>query len=414
MGTQQKNNNYPPVILLGGGANALSIARSLGPQRVRVYALNRNMSHIHYCRYSHFIPLKESGDLQHTWLNWLTGKGRKMLRGAVLLPCEDHGLDLIARNRSILKEDYLLIEANDEILLAMLDKEKTYLLSKQIGIATPEIQSIQNLSDVLNAMDTLRFPCVLKPRHSHLFQKYFPDEKLFVIQDRDQLIRSFWKVRDYGLEMLITEIIPGQEDAYCSYYSYLDEKGEPLFHFTKRKLRQSPYGFGLGTYHITDWNPEVAETGLRFFQGVGLRGIGNVEFKRDARDGHLKLIECNARFTLVNELLRICGMDFSLFVYSRLTGCPLPPMNAYRTGVRILRPWDDYWAFQAARRRGELTWWSWLRSLMHWQHFLYFRWRDPGPTIVYTWKSLWDLALRGAARLKRSVFTKKLSLEGIK
>ena len=79
---------------------------------------------------------------------------------------------------------------------------------------------------------------------------------------------------------------------------------------------------------MTDRNPEVAELGLRFFQGVGLRGLANVEFKRDARDGRLKLIECNHRFTAPTGLLRAAGMDLPLFVYNRLTGRPLPAVTA--------------------------------------------------------------------------------------
>jgi predicted ATP-grasp superfamily ATP-dependent carboligase len=182
--------------------------------------------------------------------------------------------------------------------------------------------------------------------------------------------------------MLVTELIPGREDAHCSYYTYIDEHGEPLFHFTKRKLRQYPSNFGLGTYHITDWNPEVAEMGLRFFQGIGYRGIGNVEFKRDARDGSLKLIECNARLTLVTEMITLSGIDMGLFIYNRLTGRPLPPVENYRKGLRVLRPIVDIQAFRSSHKRGEMSFWEWLRTLLHRQHFLYFRWSDPVPSLM--------------------------------
>jgi D-aspartate ligase len=89
-------------------------------------------------------------------------------------------------------------------------------------------------------------------------------------------------ILDAGHPMLVTEYVPGPDDQYRSYYTYLDHEGEPLVHFTKRKLRQYPTHFGLGSYHLTEWNPEVAELGLRFARGAGLRGLVNVEFKRDA------------------------------------------------------------------------------------------------------------------------------------
>src|SRR6185437_4458297 len=125
-----------------------------------------------------------------------------------------------------------------------------------------------------------------------------------------------------GLDVMVVEMVPGPDSRLCSYYTYLDESGTPLFHFTKRVIRRSPPVFGGGSYHITDWLPEVKELGLRFFQAVGLRGLGNVEFKRDERDGRLKLIECNARFTEANCLVMASSLDLPLLVYNRLVGRP--------------------------------------------------------------------------------------------
>jgi D-aspartate ligase len=42
---------------------------------------------------------------------------------------------------------------------------------------------------------------------------------------------------------------------------------------------------------VTRWRPEVAEAGLRFLRAIGPRGMAHAEFKRDSRDGELKLIE---------------------------------------------------------------------------------------------------------------------------
>jgi hypothetical protein len=65
---------------------------------------------------------------------------------------------------------------------------------------------------------------------------------------------------------------------------------------------------GNACYHLTDWNPEVGDLSLKLFQWVGLRGLANAEFKRDERDGKLKLIECNARFTASIAGVSMCVM----------------------------------------------------------------------------------------------------------
>ena len=401
----------PPVILLGGTANALSVAWSLGRRGIPVYALGPRTAHIRYSRYSQWIPVRENGDPQQDWMKWLLGDAAAALTGAVLLPCADDGVELTACNRARLAGRFRLIEGKDEILLAMLDKASTYALAARVGVPAPIVRPVCSLAEALAAAELVGYPFALKPRYSHRLQRFFKT-KLFVITSRQHLCSVFEQVQAHGLEMLVTEIIPGGDDRFCSYYTYLDERLEPLFHFTKRKLRQYPIGFGTGTYHISDWNPEVAELGLRFFQGVGLQGFGNVEFKRDPRDNQLKLIECNPRFTLLHEMLRICGIDLSLLVYNRLTGRPLPPVAAaYRRGVRMILLSDDARAFREMHRRGELSWIEWLRSLLHRHYFLFFRWSDPWPATIHAWwylRDQWQRRVWRPLTRRRSVLSRGL------
>jgi predicted ATP-grasp superfamily ATP-dependent carboligase len=76
-------------------------------------------------------------------------------------------------------------------------------------------------------------------------------------------------------------------------------------------------------------------------------------------------------------------VDFSLFVYNRLTGRPLAPADHYREGVRLIRPFEDFSAFLAYRRRGELSLGAYLLSLCHRLHTTYFSWRDPWPSVAH-------------------------------
>lgn len=396
-------SNSPPAILLGGYVIALTVARSLGSRGIKVYALDEQTSPARYSRFCTWIPNDENVDLQTGWLNWLTSEKAKKLRGAVILPCCDEGLDLIGRHRAKLKNDYLLNEANDDVLLSMLDKSKTYALSKKIDVPCPEIWYVKSKEDILKVADKINYPCYLKPCRVHELRQHF-SVKLFLACSTDELLKTFANIEHHGFEWLITEIIQGKDDQFYSYYSYLDENGNPLFHLTKRKLRQHPYGRGIGSYHVTDWNPEVAALGLRFFQGVGLRGIGNVEFKRDSRDGKLKLIECNARMTLMTELLIISGVNLPVFLYNHLVGLPLPSINGYRRDVYAVLPLTDVLAFRDLRRRGEMTLGVWIRSLMHKQHFLYFRWSDPMPLASRLYPFVRDQVKKHV--LRQSIHTK--------
>jgi len=185
-----------------------------------------------------------------------------------------------------------------------------------------------------------------------------------------------------SLPFLVSELVPGPDRLLSSYYTYIDEQGEALFHLTKSVLRRHPMNMGSACYHLSEWLPETAALGERFFRGVGLRGLGNVEFKRDLRDGELKLIESNARFTAAQELLVRCGMDTAVIVYDHLVGRPAPRVREYRQNLRLWYPRQDFAAFRELRGRGELGFFGWLRSIAHRQVLPYFALTDPWPSLT--------------------------------
>lgn len=406
------NSALPPAILLGGGANALSAARTLRRRGILVLSLGNRESGLRYSRFCRWIPLSGPGDIHSRWLEWFIGIGKKEYSGAAIIPCGDNGLEFVLNHRAALADNFLVYETNDEVLAAMLDKAGTHALAKKAGVAAPEVWTVNTREDIRRLMEIVKFPCGLKPRVSHEFKK-FTEKKLIVVDNPTELLAAFAKIEPFKVEMMVTELIPGGDRGYCSYYSYLDEKGEPLFHLTKRKLRQHPTGFGTGTFHVTDWNPEVAALGLKFFQSIGLRGFACAEFKRDPRDGNLKLIEVNHRFTEPTEMMLKAGFDFASLVYNRLTNRPLPRLDSYRKGICLAKPWEDILAFRELHQRGELGFGEWLSSRLHPTCFLYFKWWDPAPFFFQLsryWVRQFTKIKKASAKASKSFSARNVSL----
>lgn len=398
----------PPAIILGGTANAVSVARSLDAAAIPVHALgDGGLGPVRYSRHCRsYIRFEKGAGLQDSWLLWLQSN-RKIFGGAVLLPCNDEALELIARRRATLCElGYLPFEADDEVLVAMLDKSTTYELARKVDVPAPQTLLVETDDSIDEVALRIGFPCGLKPLNSHLLQRQAGWPKVIVVNDPAELASTRERLRVLGVDVLASEIIPGADDQYVSYYSYLDESGKPLLHFTKRKIRQRPPAFGLATYHVTEWDPEAADLGLRFFQGVGVRGLANVEFKRDARDGRLKIIECNHRFTAANEIVRRAGLDLALLTYNRALGRPGPPMGSFREGLHLWDPVDDTLAFLTLHGRGELALRPWVRSLLHRQTLPLLSWDDPKPALLHAVRRAWLVTrrLRPGARLPASSY----------
>ncbi len=139
---------------------------------------------------------------------------------------------------------------------------------------------------------------------------------------------------------------------------------------------------GLATYHKTDHVPHVKDLAVRLFQAAGLVGLANAEFKWDSRDETLKLIECNARFTAANGLVFRAGLDLASFVYNRLTGLATPPMDHFQDNLTMWDPVRDFRAYRELRKSGEISFNSWLRSILRDHTFPCFQWDDPIPAVA--------------------------------
>lgn len=387
----------PPAVLLGGTYSTLSAARSLARSGITIYALNdgRMPSLVRHSRcVAGVVTVPAPERAEQVWLDWLAAAPP----GAVVLPCSDPGVELLAKHRDLLVAlGHQPAEANDHASIAMLDKAQTYALADKLGVLAPRTITLSLWAES-GATKEIPFPCALKPLQSHR-AVHLLGTKAIVVHDVEELRRAAGRLAALGIEALVTEIVPGPEASYCSGYVYLDAGGRVLAMITKRKLRQHPTGFGCGCFHETAWEPEAAALSVRFLRGAGMIGLGVVEFKRDARDGRLKLIECNPRLTAATELVRAAGADLARLAYDRALGLDVEPVTRFRTGLRLWFPSSDVRAARALSRSGELELRRWAASLAPPLRLPVFSPADPGPSlasalgraarVLKRWKTVW-------------------------
>jgi D-aspartate ligase len=379
------------AIVIDGSQNAVSVARSLVRLGARVYCLSEPHEPVRYSR--GVTRIAEAGATPASWERFLLGSGSEWLRGALLLACSDPAVEFLAKRSDAMSKKFLLEEGEPDTRLLLLDKFRTYQRAREAGIPTVNFQYVQTFSDMKKVCGEFTFPVVLKPIYS-------PDAnllggKIVVAYNEDEFLRLA-PLLEKGVQAVAMEYIPGGDDRLCSYYAYLDDEGHALTEFTKHVVRRSPIHTGSACYHVTDWNPEVAALGRRFFESLKLKGIGNVEFKRDPRDGQLKIIEVNARFTLGDPLLVSSGVDLAAITVARLTGQPTPPRADYKKGLVLWIPPEDFRTFLQLWRRKEIGSGEWLAQISRARVFPYFSWRDPEPSLRHNFG-------RAIFLLKRSI-----------
>jgi D-aspartate ligase len=396
--TPERNEQLPPAILLGGDVNALSVARDLSAMGVTVYAVGGAGSSVRHSRHCRWIELLGNSD-ETTWADFLLGAASEHLRGAVLLPCSDAGIRVVARHRDALLKRFLLDVSDPRAQIEMLDKLTTYEHAAKAGVATPKFWPVASREALIRVRDELVYPLVVKPRLSHVFEQRF-GKKHVVANSFDSVATAFHAAIEAHVDVLLVELIPGEDDHLASYFTYVDDGGDALIDFTKRVIRRYPAGIGAACYHITDWVPEIVGPSRALLRQSGLRGLANIEFKRDDRDGKYKLIECNGRFAGSNCLVTAAGCNLAAVVYNRIVGRPHEVPSRFKMGLRLWDPMRDFYAFRERRRTGVLTTMRWLASVCHRQTFPVFRWSDPRP------------GLARAVRMFRSARQSRLSSSG--
>lgn len=300
---------------------------------------------------------------EHYWRKLLLGTKPLINDRRVILPCCDASIAFLAENEETLRRRFIFDGGTKQQRLALLDKRETLEMANAADVATPKYWPVERGDKLDGRFTDCQFPVIVKPLNTFKFAKVFGEKFLVAETGIDELKEKIRLAHDKGFDVTVTEKIPGPDTLLTSYYTYVDDDGRFLFNFTKRVIRRFPVNSGGATYHATQWLPETAEQGIKFFKKTGFRGLGNIEFKRDTRDGQLKIMEVNARFTAAQELAVRAGIPIDLIVYCQLTGQEIPVFSDCENDLRLWYPIKDFLAMMQLRGMGKITLSDWLGEL---------------------------------------------------
>lgn len=315
-------------------------------------------------------------------VEFLLDLGRRIGRPTVLFPSEDASSILVAEHADALRKRFILPELPAELPRSLVDKLQLFEICRRAGIPVPETLAPATVAEVEQFASTASFPVVIKAIHGWRLRGR-SEKKTIIVHSAGELLENH-RVMAVGddLNAVLQEYIPGGPDAVWIYAAYANSDAEPLVAFVGNKLREYPVDTGVTTIAVNVANPEVAEAGRRFVSEVGYRGIVDLDFRYDDRDGRYKPLDFNPRpganfRTFVDE----DGIDVVRAAYLDLTGQRFSPSPA-----RIGRKWMvENWDVAAGRRyiaAGRLTPSEWARSLYGVQETAWFAHEDPLPFLA--------------------------------
>jgi D-aspartate ligase len=375
-----------PIVIFGLSRGvfhhgALGIARSAGRLGIPVYrvCLERRApaAHSRYSRGWTAIPRDASTEQIVATLRGIRPNGAR----AILVSVDDASSSFVDEHAEALRPDFLFPAQPAGLARALASKREMFELCQRHGIPTPLSVFPESEAELLAQAERFRFPMVVKCINAADAPPSSP--RVTIAGNRAELLAAYRAMASPGVHnVMLQEHIPGTPETVWMFNGYFDGQSHCQAGFTGKKIRQSPPYTGVTTLGVCLPNATVLETTTSLMQAVGYRGILDIGYRFDHRDGQYKLLDVNPR---IGGTFRLFvdehGVDVLRALYLDLTGQQAPSVVAPNGRRWVVEPHDlassyAYW------RAGDITLSAWARSFKGVRETAWFAPDDPLPFLA--------------------------------
>lgn len=362
------------AIILGAGTNGLGIARALAKEYVDVHIVDTSPYRLamlsRYTKNHVFSYL--SGPL---FINELKALLSKFQSPPILFVTEEETLLSVSENRGLIKKLCHLLLPEHQLLCRLMSKNDIDLMVIEAGLNRPKTVQLKSLDDLCK-IDSLRFPCILKPgnknkKYGTRFKKGY---KLKNIEELQYLAKEILPVLP---DLVVQEWIEGGDQNIYFTLVFISEEGELITSFTGKKLRCWPLPVG-GTASCApapEAHKELIQMTTSFFQRVGFVGLGGIEYKRDSITGNFYLIEPTvSRTDFQHEVAVLNGFNIPYSTYCYHTGGQYEPKP-----TKLQYAWIESTTERWSRQKTKIPNKEVYQGLIKVKAV--FRWYDPAPWV---------------------------------
>ena len=382
----------PAVILEGSPRGNLGIIRTLGRLGVPAYVIDSKpgspASQSRYCKGRFYWDFAEA--TAEETVSFLMSIGKRIGRPSFLFPTCDENAILAAANFDTLKRWFIYPQQSSLLASSLVSKKEMYFLAKKHGVPTPGASFPESIDDVLRFCDTAKFPLMAKGIDGARLKRQL-GAGVIIAENRSDLLAVYERL-DEGerSNIMLQEYIPGGDDTIWMFNGYFDSNSDCRFGITGKKIRQYPNYTGQTSLGVCLRNDFVYETTVRWMKALGYKGILDIGYRYDARDGQYKVLDVNPRIGATFRLfVDQNGIDVARALYLDLTGQTVP-LGAAREGRKWIVEDADIASLLRYRRDGKLGFAEWLKSLAGIEEAAYFATDDMRP--------FWNMCSRSLRR----------------
>ena len=333
-----------PALLLKIGqyplhSGGVAVIRTLGRLGVPVYAITEDRltpsALSRYCtgsfvwRYTgHEEPASLAAQLREV--------GERLGRRAVVVPVDDEAAVLVAEHADELSEHFLFPRVEAGLPRALASKQRLYELCRRHDVPAPNSICPATDKELASFAATATFPVVVKNAEPWTRRRAPAVSHTTVMHTAGELLAVAPSGNGRPPGVIVQEYIPRDQAEDWIVHLYCDANSNCVVLFTGVKVRSWPPHSGATASAYTLANPELAQIAERFCKAIGFRGIADLDWRLDLRDGKYKLVDFNPR---VGNQFRLFeteqGIDVIRALHLDMTGRAVPA-GAAPDGRRIV------------------------------------------------------------------------------
>lgn len=375
--------DWPPAVIAGAFYTGLLLMRNLIGRGVKAVAFDCNAAQPAFRSvYGKTFLCPNPDENPAAWLTFMVDLARQVGGRPVLIPTSDQFVTTIGTHAAELEKHFVFCYSAAPLQSALATKEVQYALAAKHGMPIPRSQFITSAQELESFASTARFPCLFKPVQCREWDKLpathpLSGKKLATAASPDDLRARYDSVAAVTPDVVVQEMIEGPDTAKLVYLScYGSRTGKRIASCVVRELRTGPMMFGSASIVEPIDDLETDQLSDQFLRNIGYSGICEIEVKRDTRDGSIKLIEANPRYSGTADAAPYAGIDIGWLHYLDLIGIDVQPVQRNSHEFRHICLQRDFSDLRSYRKAGLLSWRELLHSYRPPAHFYDFDIRD--------------------------------------
>jgi predicted ATP-grasp superfamily ATP-dependent carboligase len=373
------------LVILGGSITALAIAREAYGLGLRPVIVDSKSGIAHRSSLVERASLPEGNEADI--LSRVCALGGP---DACLISSADSWLRFIERNREALDRAFRsVLHPSNEVLDICLSKAAfaDWCLANRFD--APRYCR----GDDARCLNGIRYPVLVRPAETLHHHSRSGIPKAVEARSPEELGTLLERFRVAGAAALVAESLLGQR--LIQYSVPFARRGTEIVSFVAQKVRPPADWCSTGTCVELSPNAEVEALARRSVEALDYFGIGEVEILHSPDGERSYLIEINARPWVQYSLATASGHNFLDFLLRPDRADRSPAVKRGLTWLHFSE--DAYVCFSRSLgivRRGKLSVFEYLRSLLRANVYALFSWSDPKPWLFGSLDWLKSLAKR--------------------